>query len=233
MPCCLPAAPTPAGAALQPSEVPPVLGSPVHLLVPQAHKDEETEPQKGGWSPGYGAPGVEFTGLHRDAATVTQMHFLPGQGRLLTLLDDSSLHLWEIVHHNGCAHLEEALSFQLPSRPGFDGASVPPSLTRVTVVLLVAASDIAALGTEGSSVFFLDVTTLTLLEGQTLAPGEVLRSVPDDYRCGKALGPVESLQGHLRHPTKILIGYSRGLLVIWNQASQCADHVFLGNQVGG
>lgn len=27
----------------------------------------------------YGAPGVEFTGLHRDTATVTQMHFLPGQ----------------------------------------------------------------------------------------------------------------------------------------------------------
>uniref|UniRef100_F7H5V0 LLGL scribble cell polarity complex component 1 n=1 Tax=Macaca mulatta TaxID=9544 RepID=F7H5V0_MACMU len=178
----------------------------------------------------YGAPGVEFTGLHRDAATVTQMHFLPGQGRLLTLLDDSSLHLWEIVHHNGCAHLEEALSFQLPSRPGFDGASAPLSLIRVTVVLLVAAGDIAALGTEGSSVFFLDVTTLTLLEGQTLAPGEVLRSVPDDYRCGKALGPVESLQGHLQDPTKILIGYSRGLLVIWNQASQCVDHVFLGNQ---
>lgn len=103
----------------------------------------------------YGAPGVEFTGLHRDAATVTQMHFLPGQvnicpppaaggphshvllpsrptpfwslllpcqGRLLTLLDDSSLHLWEIIHHNGCAHLEEGLSFQPPSRPSFDNA---------------------------------------------------------------------------------------------------------------
>nr|XP_036875407.1 lethal(2) giant larvae protein homolog 1 isoform X3 [Manis javanica] len=88
----------------------------------------------------------------------------------------------------------------------------------------------AALGTEGSSVFFLDVPTLTLLEGQTLGPDEVLRSVPDDYRCGKSLGPVESLQGHLRDPTKILIGYSRGLLVIWNQAAQCADRVFLGNQ---
>ncbi|XP_032178523.1 lethal(2) giant larvae protein homolog 1 isoform X3 [Mustela erminea] len=178
----------------------------------------------------YGAPGVEFTGLHRDTATVTQMHFLPGQGRLLTLLDDSSLHLWEIAHHNGCAHLEEALSFQPPSRPGFDGASGPLSLARVTVVLLVAAGDMAALGTEGGSVFFLDVPTLTLLEGRTLVPDEVLRSVPDDYRCGKALGPVESLQGHLRDPTKILIGYSRGLLVIWNQAAQCADRVFLGNQ---
>ncbi|KAM9748736.1 lethal(2) giant larvae protein homolog 1 isoform 1-T1 [Dama dama] len=178
----------------------------------------------------YGAPGVEFTGLHRDAATVTQMHFLPGQGRVLTLLDDDSLHLWEIVHHDGCAHLEEALRFQAPSRPGFDGASSLPSLSHITVVLLVAAGDMAALGTEGGSIFFLDVPTLTLLEGQTLGPDEVLRSVPDDYRCGKALGPVESLQGHLRDPTKILIGYSRGLLVIWNQAARCAERIFLGNQ---
>nr|KAF6456789.1 LLGL scribble cell polarity complex component 1 [Rousettus aegyptiacus] len=178
----------------------------------------------------YGAPGVEFTGLHPDMATVTQMHFLPGQGRLLTLLDDSSLHLWEIVHHNGCAQLEEALSFHPPSRPGFDGSSGPPSLARITVVLLVATGDMAALGSEGGSVFFLDISTLMLLEGQTLGPDEVLQSVPDDYRCGKALGPVESLQGHLQDPTKILIGYSRGLLVIWNQAAQCADCVFLGNQ---
>lgn len=178
----------------------------------------------------YGAPGVEFTGLHRETATVTQMHFLPGQGRLLTLLDDSSLHLWEIVHHNGCAHLEEALSFQLPARLGFDGASGPPTLAHITVILLVAAGNMAALGTEGGSVFFLDVPTLTLMEGQTLGPEEVLRSVPDDYRCGKALGPVESLQGHVRDPTRILIGYSRGLLVIWNRAAQCADRVFLGNQ---
>ena len=54
--------------------------------------------------------------------------------------------------------------------------------------------------------------------------------MPDDYRCGKALGPVESLQGHPRAPSKIVIGYSRGLLVVWNQAARCADRVFLGNQ---
>ncbi|XP_006875593.1 PREDICTED: lethal(2) giant larvae protein homolog 1 [Chrysochloris asiatica] len=178
----------------------------------------------------YGAPGVEFTGLHHDAATVTQMHFLPGQGRLVTLLDDNTLHLWEIVPHNGCAHLEETLSFQPPSRPGFDCASTLPSLFRVTVILLMTAGNRAALGTEGSSVFFLDMDTLTLLEGQTLGSDEVLRSLPEDYRCGKALGPVESLQGHLQDPSKILIGYSRGLLVIWSQAQHCVDRVFLGNQ---
>ncbi|XP_049632778.1 lethal(2) giant larvae protein homolog 1 isoform X2 [Suncus etruscus] len=178
----------------------------------------------------YGAPGVEFSGVHRDVATVTQMHFLSGQGRLLTLLDDSSLHLWEIVHDSSCAHLDQVCSFQPPTRPGFDGASGLASLARVTVVLLVAAGNMAALGTEGGSICFLDIPTLMLLEGRTLSPEEVLRSVPDDYRCGKALGPVESLQGHLRDPNKILIGYSRGLLVIWNQAAQCADRIFLGNQ---
>lgn len=62
-----------------------------------------------------------------------------------------------------------------PHPPPLISHSGPPSLTRVTVVLLVAAGDMAALGTEGGSVFFLDVPTLTLLEGQTLGPDEVLR----------------------------------------------------------
>lgn len=29
--------------------------------------------------PRYGAPGVELTGLHKETATVTQLHFLSGQ----------------------------------------------------------------------------------------------------------------------------------------------------------
>lgn len=52
--------------------------------------------------------------------------------------------------------------------------SFPASLTRVTVVLLVAGNT-AALGTESGSIFFLDVATLALLEGQTLSPDVVLR----------------------------------------------------------
>lgn len=42
------------------------------------------------------------------------------------------------------------------------------------MVLLVAGNTVA-LGTESGSIFFLDVATLTLLEGQTLSPDEVLR----------------------------------------------------------
>lgn len=58
-------------------------------------------------------------------------------------------------------------------------------------------------------------------------------SVPDDYRCGKALGPVESIQEHPRDSSQLLIGYSRGLVVLWEQSTRAVQHLFLGNQVLG
>ncbi|TNN30858.1 Lethal(2) giant larvae 1 [Liparis tanakae] len=56
-------------------------------------------------------------------------------------------------------------------------------------------------------------------------------SLPDDYRCGKSLGPVESLQEHPQQPGKILIGYSRGLVVLWELTTRHAEQLFLGKQV--
>ncbi|KAM8962262.1 lethal(2) giant larvae protein homolog 1 isoform 3-T3 [Pelodytes ibericus] len=173
----------------------------------------------------YGAPGVEFTGLHKDMATVTQMHFLPGQGRLITLLDDNSLHLWDLQQFDGCSHLDEIRHFTLPGRPGS-----PPSVTRVTVILVNSLCNVAALGTEGGGLYSLQIPSLKLLEEQTLLPEEIVHSLPEEHRCGKALGPIESLQEHPRQPGRILIGYSRGLVALWNQETRRVEHVFLGNQ---
>ncbi|NXR28287.1 L2GL1 protein, partial [Cinclus mexicanus] len=178
----------------------------------------------------YGAPGVELTGLHKETATVTQLHFLPGQGWLLSLLDDNTLHLWEVCQKEGCSHLEETRSFGLPGRPGSGSANCSPGITRVTVVLPMAAGAMVCLGTEGGAVYFVTLPTLTLLEDKTLFPDEILQSVPDDYRCGKALGPVESIQEHPRNGSQLLIGYSRGLVVLWEQNTRAVKHLFLGNQ---
>lgn len=178
----------------------------------------------------YGTPGVEFTGLHKETATVTQMHFLPGQGQLLSLLDDNTLHLWEIYLQDGISHLRETHSFVLPGRPGFDTTNSPPSVTRVTVILVKMSCDLACLGTEGGGVYFLALPGLSLMEEKTLLQDETLQCVPDDYRCGKALGPVESLQENPQDPSKILIGYSRGLVVAWNHTTRHVEHLLLGNQ---
>uniref|UniRef100_A0A663NC62 LLGL scribble cell polarity complex component 1 n=1 Tax=Athene cunicularia TaxID=194338 RepID=A0A663NC62_ATHCN len=53
---------------------------------------------------------------------------------------------------------------------------------------------------------------------------------PPCYRCGKALGPVESIQEHPRDGGRLLIGYSRGLVVLWEQNTRVVQHLFLGNQ---
>ncbi|XP_018090058.1 lethal giant larvae isoform X2 [Xenopus laevis] len=173
----------------------------------------------------YGAPGVEFTGLHKDMATVTQMNFLPGQGRLLSLLDDNTIHLWELQQKDGSSYLEETHSFILPGKPGS-----PPSVTRVTVILITASCEVAGLGTEGGGVYFIQIPSLKLLEEKTLLQDEIIKSLPEEYRCGKTLGPVESLQEHPCQRGKILIGYSRGLVVLWDQEARKMEHLFLGNQ---
>ncbi|XP_033907510.1 lethal(2) giant larvae protein homolog 1-like [Acipenser ruthenus] len=177
----------------------------------------------------YGAPGVEFTGLHKETATVTQMHFLPGQGRLLSLLDDNTLHLWEINLREGSSHLEEIRSFILPGRASFESANAPTSVARVTVILLWTSCDMACLGTEGGGVHFVELPSLTLADSKPLFQDEIMQSVPEEYKCGKTLGPVESLQEHPQCPSKVLIGYSRGLVVLWDQSTRQVDNLFLGN----
>uniref|UniRef100_A0A6Q2Z5P4 Lethal giant larvae homologue 2 domain-containing protein n=1 Tax=Esox lucius TaxID=8010 RepID=A0A6Q2Z5P4_ESOLU len=144
----------------------------------------------------YGAPGVEFTGLHKDTAAVTQIHFLQGQ----------------IVCVCVCVCVCEC------------------STSRVTVLLLLRSCDLLCVGTEGGGVHFLDLPCLSLRENQSLLLDQVMQSMPEDYRCGKSLGPVESLQEHPQLPGKILIGYSRGLVVLWDLSSRNAEHLFLGKQ---
>lgn len=42
---------------------------------------------------------------------------------------------------------------------------------------------------------------------------------------------VEALREHPRNPDQILIGYSRGLIVLWDVHNKRVSHHFLGSQV--
>uniref|UniRef100_A0A7N8YNC5 LLGL scribble cell polarity complex component 1 n=1 Tax=Mastacembelus armatus TaxID=205130 RepID=A0A7N8YNC5_9TELE len=153
----------------------------------------------------YGAPGVEFTGLHRDTSAVTQIVFLPGQVSCITVL----------------LKVKRSVLLTLPPFSPPPPPILLPSATRVTVLLLLRSCDLLCIGTEGGGVYFLELPSLTLKDNQTL---------PDDYRCGKSLGPVESLQEHPQQSGKVLIGYSRGLVVLWDLSARQADQLFLGKQ---
>uniref|UniRef100_A0A665WS08 Lethal giant larvae homologue 2 domain-containing protein n=1 Tax=Echeneis naucrates TaxID=173247 RepID=A0A665WS08_ECHNA len=160
----------------------------------------------------YGAPGVEFTGLHKDTTAVTQINFLPGQVSELYAIVPPTKKKEKKKQNKTKKHTN------VITPPPF---LLLPSATRVTVLLLLKSCDLLCIGTEGGGVYFLQLPCLSLKDNQTL---------PDDYRCGKSLGPVESLQEHPQQSGKILIGYSRGLVVLWDLSTRYADQLFLGKQ---
>uniref|UniRef100_A0A8D0L675 LLGL scribble cell polarity complex component 2 n=1 Tax=Sphenodon punctatus TaxID=8508 RepID=A0A8D0L675_SPHPU len=174
----------------------------------------------------YGAPGVEFMGLHEENNTVTQIHFIPGQCRLVTLLDDNSLHLWTLKQRSSNAsELKEEGRFTLRGPPGS-----PPSATQITVVLTHSSQEVLYLGTESGNVFAVEIPSFKVLEDRTISPEAVLQRVPEDYRSRRSFELVESLREHPKNPNQILIGYSRGLVVLWDLQNSRVTHHFLGNQ---
>uniref|UniRef100_H3CAN4 LLGL scribble cell polarity complex component 2 n=1 Tax=Tetraodon nigroviridis TaxID=99883 RepID=H3CAN4_TETNG len=165
----------------------------------------------------YGAPGVEFMGLHDENAAVTQVHFLAHQVELVTLLDDNSLHMWTLRAHQGLSELLEIGRFTLTGPPG-----APPSVTRVTAVLAHSSGELLLLGTEGGHVFIVEVPGFRELEERNISLDQVASSVPDDYIGRRNLEHVEALQENPLNPNQVVIGYGRGLMVIWDLVKQCA-----------
>ncbi|XP_061611994.1 LLGL scribble cell polarity complex component 2 isoform X2 [Phyllopteryx taeniolatus] len=173
----------------------------------------------------YGAPGVEFMGLHDENAAVTQIHFLPHQVELVTLLDDNSLHMWTLRAHTGLSELLEIGRFTLTGPPG-----APPSVTRVTAVLAHSSGELLLLGTEGGHVFIVQVPGFRELEERNISLAEVANSVPDDYVGHRSLEHVEALQENPANPNHVAIGYGRGLIVIWDLEKRCAIQHFPATQ---
>ncbi|KFR07729.1 Lethal(2) giant larvae protein 2, partial [Nipponia nippon] len=159
----------------------------------------------------YGAPGVEFMGLHEENNTVMQIHFIPDQCQLVTLLDDNSLHLWSLKQHSGASELREEHRFTLKGPPGS-----PPSATQITAVLPHSSREVLYLGTESGNIFVVELPSFRVLEDRTITSEAVLQRVPEDYCNRRSCELVEALREHPKNPDQILIGYSRGLIVLWD-----------------
>ncbi|XP_061222870.1 LLGL scribble cell polarity complex component 2 isoform X3 [Neopsephotus bourkii] len=173
----------------------------------------------------YGAPGVEFMGLHEENNTVMQIHFIPDQCQLVTLLDDNSLHLWSLKQHGGASELREEHRFTLKGPPGS-----PPSATQITAVLPHSSREVLYLGTESGNIFVVELPSFRVLEDRTITSEAVLQRVPEDYCNRRSCELVEALREHPKNPDQILIGYSRGLIFLWDLQNNKVTHLFLGTQ---
>nr|XP_033817041.1 LLGL scribble cell polarity complex component 2 isoform X1 [Geotrypetes seraphini]XP_033817042.1 LLGL scribble cell polarity complex component 2 isoform X1 [Geotrypetes seraphini]XP_033817043.1 LLGL scribble cell polarity complex component 2 isoform X1 [Geotrypetes seraphini] len=173
----------------------------------------------------YGAPGVEFMGLHQENNAVIQICFIPDQCQLVTLLDDNSLHLWSLKQCKEVSELQEEQRFTLKAPPG-----APPSATRITTLLPHSSREALYLGTENGSVFVVKLPSFRVLEEKTITPEAVLQRATAEYRNKRSFESVEAIQENPRNPDQILIGYNQGLIVLWDLLNDQVICHFLGDK---
>ncbi|XP_074094128.1 LLGL domain-containing protein l(2)gl isoform X1 [Cotesia typhae] len=158
----------------------------------------------------FGRPGVEFYGQHateNGEIAVTKIIPLPNEGRVVSLCDDNSLHLWEINENS----LVETKSLSLEGK-----------LKKISAMCLESSGEHLLLGTEGGNIYLLNVKTFTMTDN-IIYQDVVMQNVPEDYK--KNPGAVEAIAEQPGHPDSILIGYNRGLMVLWNKATPGAQQL--------
>ncbi|XP_076275605.1 LLGL domain-containing protein l(2)gl isoform X3 [Rhynchophorus ferrugineus] len=159
-----------------------------------------------------GQPGVEFYGQHQNPIAVTKVIFLPGKGQVVSLQDDNSLHLWEVNKSSLVEVKSQALEGKLKT---------------ISTACLESSGKHLLLGTEGGNIYLLDLSTFTMTP-DIIYQDVVMQNVPQNYKLNP--GAVESIIEQPDQPNNILIGYNRGLVVLWNKTDNTSAKVFISNQ---
>ncbi|XP_044734719.1 lethal(2) giant larvae protein homolog 1 isoform X2 [Chrysoperla carnea] len=174
----------------------------------------------------FGRPGVEFYGQHAPVGggnisngpsgappAVIKLVFLPGaQGRLVSLCNDNSLHLWEI---NKSSIVEVKL------------LSLEGKLKKISTICVESGGGNLLLGTEGGNIYLLDLATFTMAS-DIIYQDVVMQNVPEDYKINP--GAVECIAEQPGRPDHILIGYAKGLMVLWSRGDTTALQTFISTQ---
>lgn len=147
-----------------------------------------------------GQAGVEHFLQHDSDEPVTHVQFLVNEGGLITALGDDTLHLWnyrqripEIVH------------------------SLRMSKESITTIYLPFQSKWLLVGTEKGNIYFISLGTFEL-SAQVIYWNKAV-----DMGCRTHPGYVKTLQSCPTEPSKILIAFEKGHVVLWNILTKTAE----------
>ena len=174
----------------------------------------------------YGAPGVEFEAQLSPEAEIRQIEFVQNRAQIVCLTADSSLHLFEI---NSKDDSEKAVLELVKSCDSLaKEASKEGSLKQVTTFSVNLQNNALLIGTQSGNAYLIDLEKFDLTD-QIIYQDVVLQNVHDDYKINP--GSVEVIIEQPLNPDKFLIGYNRGLLVLWDNKNLSAEHYYVANQV--
>ena len=171
---------------------------------------------------------MEFHLQLDNETEIRQIVFIENRGQLVAVCSDSSLHLLEI----NTKDLNSVTTGVLERSKNCDyfakESSKEGSLKQITTVSINSRNDLLLIGTQSGNTFLVDIDKFDITD-QIIYQDVVLQNIPEDFKFNP--GSVEAIAEQPDHPNKFLIGYNRGLLVLWDNETLSADHYYVANQV--
>ncbi|KAI1288338.1 Lethal(2) giant larvae -like protein 1 [Halotydeus destructor] len=180
----------------------------------------------------FGKAGVEFHVDLEAEVEIKQIKFVANRGQLLVLCEDSSIQLWEvnpsIVAPEGesvtrsykLEHVKTCDHFAEEQREG--------TSKQLTVVAVHSSGSTVLVGTQGGNIYVLDTDSLELSD-QVIYQDVLLQNVAEEYKKSNP-GEVEVIAEQPGQADKFLIGFSRGLMVLWDNKNLVAENFYVSNQ---
>lgn len=177
----------------------------------------------------YGKPGVEYYADLDYDSPVRQIQFVPGKrGQLILLHDDGLIQLYELNYKedNNEISLDKVRSSEHFLRNESNGSQLA---TTVSIVLSKDSSVNVYVGTQGGNIYALDLDTFEL-SNSIIYQDVVLQSVPAEQKKSNQ-GSVEVITPQPNAFGKLLIGYQRGILVLWDVENSSCERFYNSSQV--
>lgn len=177
------------------------------------------------------------------------MEFVGGsRGQLVLLAEDGTLQLWEIIENKAPDTVSstpadvdssslsgDMIWTRVASTDVFVKETKDSSPKSPTTFCIKSDNSQILLGTTGGNVYILNLDTLEVLKDdsgdETIINNEVLlQNVPSEHKKSSQ-GSVEAIREQPSAPAKFLIGFQRGLLVLWDMEQKVAEHFYAASQV--
>jgi len=177
----------------------------------------------------YGKPGVELEATLDNQAGALSLCFVPNKGQLVVLSDDYLLTLWEINVKQLSDGSEQSFLEPVKTCDVFIKEDISNDLKQVTTLSVTSNNGKLLVGSKVGNVYMISLDNFELAE-EVIYSTVVQHSVPSDFKK-TSLGEVEAVLEKPNEPHKLLIGYSRGVLVLWDTVNLAAENFYITDQV--
>ncbi|XP_019855603.1 PREDICTED: lethal(2) giant larvae protein homolog 2-like [Amphimedon queenslandica] len=161
----------------------------------------------------YGQPGVEFAGRTSSEKTITKIFSFGSLYQYLTVQDDNSLLLWQLEGESGLPALKIANEFVMERDEG----------KTITSACLSKLAGHFYIGTESGNVYVLDVR-LFMVKDDSINWANATALIQKSTQTHP--GSVTSIELSPANHNKLLIGYEKGIIVLWDVTQPLPERNF-------